>query len=279
MISKFKTFLKALKGLKEIAFINYKKIPRLKPTKRNEEIVVSLTSYGRRVSNSVYYTIISILKQTIQPDKIILWLDNSWNDELIPNRLMSLTSLGLEICYCKDIKSYKKLIPTLKRFQDAIIITIDDDVYYSPQLIECLLNGYHKNGNIQCTEARIPKKLESAFTSYNEWERATETNDSIIPIGVGGVLYPPASLSNEVSNVDFMELAPQADDLWFWIMAKRNNTRHSLVSLKDNYLPFDSIYQFFHKGSALTHSNKGQDQNDIQLNQILSKYPLPPVTS
>lgn len=58
---------------------------------RKEKVIVSLTSYGRRVSDTVYYTLISLLRQTYKPDAIILWLDyENWNDEKIPRRVFNL---------------------------------------------------------------------------------------------------------------------------------------------------------------------------------------------
>ena len=42
----------------------------------NNEIIVSLTSYPKRI-NKIKQTLDSIFNQTIQPDKILLWLSNS----------------------------------------------------------------------------------------------------------------------------------------------------------------------------------------------------------
>lgn len=73
-----------------------------------KEIIISLTSYGRRVKNNiVYYTIVSLLNQTYKPSRIILWLDHSWNDQNIPKKIRDLKNYGLEIRYYNDIRSYK----------------------------------------------------------------------------------------------------------------------------------------------------------------------------
>ena len=40
---------------------------------------------------------------------------------------------------------------------------------------------------------------------------------------------------------------------------------------KPNYV-FDDLYQYFHKGSALTHFNYGENKNDVQLGKILEYY-------
>ena len=117
-------------------------VKSLCPCDRTPQIIVSLTTYGRRVSDTVYYTIISILKQTMRPDRIILWLDDSWNDYTIPEKLKQTRDYGVEIYYYKDIKSYKKLIPTLKIANKDIIITVDDDVIYNKNLISSLYCSY-----------------------------------------------------------------------------------------------------------------------------------------
>ena len=46
------------------------------------DVIVSLTSYGRRVEKGVVcYSVYSILRQTLQPQRIILWLSKTeWND-------------------------------------------------------------------------------------------------------------------------------------------------------------------------------------------------------
>ena len=252
-------------------------IAPLKKSKEDPSIIISLTSYGRRITKSiVYYTLVSLFRQKKQPHRIILWLDESWIKKTIPSKITRLTLYGLEIRFFKDIKSYKKLIPTLIENPDSIIITVDDDMIYHKNLIKSLVNGYKKDGNIQCTVASCPLDHNKKLLPYNSWRSIyfERENDYIVPIGVGGVLYPPNSLSIEALNEKaFTTLAPRADDLWFWAMAKLNGSKHSFVKLNGSNYSFDAIYQFFHKGSALTHSNSGECYNDVQLNNILKAYP------
>lgn len=242
---------------------------------KNDNFIVSLTSYGRRVNSVVYYTLISLLKQTERPSKIILWLDYSWSDDKIPKRIKELSKYGVEIKYCKDIKSYKKLIPALNMFPNDIIITVDDDMIYNKNLLKSLMNGYRNNGKIQCTIAGLPIIINGSVSPYNSWENISEAceSENLVPIGVGGVLYPPESLHKEVFNEEaFSKLAPNADDLWFWLMAKLKGSSQACVELRESNYSFDAIYQYFHRGSALTHDNAGEGKNDIQLKNILTHY-------
>lgn len=43
---------------------------------------------------------------------------------------MDLRDKELTIDWYHDIKSYKKLIPTLQKYPDSIIVTADDDIIY-----------------------------------------------------------------------------------------------------------------------------------------------------
>lgn len=245
----------------------------------NGRIIVSLTSFGRRVNETVYYTILSIMHQSLRPSAIFLWLDTTyWNENNIPDKLKKLQKYGVQIKFCEDIRSYKKLIPTLEHYQDSLIITVDDDVIYSRDLIKSLYESYLKNPHaVHATRAFLMKIANGEFTPYSKWNKATSSNiadnEYIFPTGVGGILYPPHSLFSDVTNrIYFQKLCPEADDIWFWYMARLNGFEHCLVYLPHNFYSFDAVYQALHRGSALTHSNVKECHNDIQLSNLLQFY-------
>lgn len=47
-----------------------------------------------------------------------------------------LLNVFFEICFCFNLRSYKKLIFILKKFLNEIIIMVDDDFEYFERLIE-----------------------------------------------------------------------------------------------------------------------------------------------
>ena len=58
---------------------------------KDKKIIVTLTSYGRRVNSILHYTIISLLRQTRKPDMIILWLDNvNWCYDNLPKSIKKI---------------------------------------------------------------------------------------------------------------------------------------------------------------------------------------------
>jgi hypothetical protein len=161
-----------------------------------KNIIISLTSYPLRI-NYVHITIKSLLKQTIKPKKIILWLAESdfpKRNNNLPENLLLLQDKIVKIEYYeKNIRSYKKLIPTLEKYPNKIIITVDDDIIYKKNTIEKLYKNYLKYPkDIQAH--RITKfifksgKFKAIAGGYNYYKNSSFLNKLT---GVGGVLYPP----------------------------------------------------------------------------------------
>ena len=134
------------------------KLYPLERKNEGENIIVSLTSYGRRVQKTVYYTLVSLLKQTLPANRIILWLSaDNWSDETLPKRLKKLKEYGVEYGFCKDLRSYTKLIPSLKAAPKDLIVTVDDDMIYSRILLQTLYKEHKKYPDcICCMEALMP---------------------------------------------------------------------------------------------------------------------------
>ena len=108
-----------------------------------KRIIVSLTSFPAAIPYAVQ-AIRSILQGSLLPDKIVLYLTFSqFGENGIPQELLNLSKDNplFEIRdYPKDIRSYRKLIPALKDFPDATIVTIDDDVKYHKNMLISLLH-------------------------------------------------------------------------------------------------------------------------------------------
>jgi hypothetical protein len=94
------------------------------------KLIVSLTSYPLRFA-TLPLTLRSLLCQAVKPDRIVLWVPHD-DEPIIPEAVRRLTSYGVEIRTTDDIKSFKKIIPAVRAFPDAFIVTADDDVYYGP---------------------------------------------------------------------------------------------------------------------------------------------------
>lgn len=241
-----------------------------------EELIVSLTSYGERIE-TVHLAIESLLQQTLKPNRIILWLsEKEFANKHLPILLTNLESRGLEIRYCEDYKSYKKLLPTLKMFPDATIITFDDDIIYPQDVVEKLYFTHieYPNDIIFARGHEIMLDKYGQILPYNSWKFETKKTfgRNILPTGGAGCLYPPHCFHNEVLNWDIIkENCPYADDIWFKVMTLLNNR----ISRKGYFFEyfFNTFIEINPNTETLSDFNVFNNGNTTQLLNILKLYP------
>lgn len=252
--------------------------------KCTERIIVSLTSYGKRVNNTLKYTLISMLRQSLLPDRIVVWLDtDQWINKELPKYLIEMKEYGVEVKYCADqIKSYTKLIPSLREFPNDIIVTVDDDIFYSRHLIENLYTEHCKNRKNICTVIwGLPQFRHDKLMPYNDWNEyvqhdiKTSNPLAIFPKGFGGVLYPPNCFNEEVFHSEvFKKECKFADDVWFFVMGLLNGIEKSCVTgTKMTNFNVDFFRQFFHS-DRLKATNVGENLNDVQLMNVMNFYKI-----
>ncbi len=240
---------------------------------RTPKIIVSLTSFPDRIP-SLHKNLSSLLSQTVKPDMLILWLAEEQfpnKEQDLPVEILRLKDFGLTIRWCKDLRSYKKLIPTIQEFPEDIIITADDDVFYHPEMIERLYKSYLKYPNhIHCHKTKkITFKNNEIKTKQKKCYKYPSFGN--ILVGVGGVLYPPHSLFKDITNEElFKKLAPTNDDLWFWATAVLNNTR--IMKVKNNIDEPIIIEETYSTPSLAEINNHGEKLFYIQLENILNHY-------
>lgn len=250
---------------------------------RDNKVIVSLTSYGRRVKDILPYTIYSLLKQDYLPDAVILWLDyDNWNDDNLPEKIKLLKARGLTVKYCKDLKSYKKHVPPLTEYPNDLIITTDDDFYYSKDFVRRLINAYTADHRrIYTHRAHRPTFSEGRLLPYDSWDKLVydKTDWPLFPTTGGGCLFQRQLLAEDALNENlFTQLCPTADDIWFYFMAILKRTPITVLAFKEGtMIPLDTFYQLSHKGSSLQHENRGSlSMNDKQIQRMMEYYHLTP---
>lgn len=246
------------------------------------DIIVSLTSYGVRVEDTLPYALYSLLRQTHMPNRIVVWLDNiNWNEEKLPPVLKKLETLGVEFYFVEDLRSYKKLIPALKMFPDNVIITVDDDLYYNKKTLEWLTNAYENSDKntvfgTWAYTARISD--EGSYLPYSYWKTSAGrvSNGDYSLIGCGGILYPPGIFDDEILKKDlFMRMAPTADDIWFWAMEKRQSISVQLIPGAGRGLHVEvNRIDFWNpnRNGSLYYINEVNGKNDEQFKKIIEYY-------
>ncbi len=251
--------------------------------KRNPRIIVSLTSFPDRIYD-IQYTLYSLLTQEFKPDEVILWLaeEEFPNGETsLPQNILKLKENGLSIKWCKNIKSYKKLIPALKEFPNDIIVTADDDIYYTKDWLKCLVERYlesDRHSIIAHRCHRIKFNKYNQIEDYKKWDKCIKNSEYSYQnffTGAGGVLYPPNTLNPDCINEKMFEtLCPTADDIWFWGMAVLNGTKIAITQNPMELTYSNPYRELLLNGDNTLYSVNGKlGLNNKQLKALLTYYP------
>jgi hypothetical protein len=246
----------------------------LSPGTGTPQFIVTLTSYGERIVKTAPYSIYTLFRQSLMPDRIILWLAEG---TAVPAVLEGLKNNGLEILFYRDIKSYKKLIPALRLFPNDVLITADDDVYYPRRWFKELKEAYlHDPAAIYCHRAHeITVDGDKKIQPYGEWNlciNRSRNGRRIFPTGEGGILYPPHSLHPRcMDEAVFQKIAPRGDDIWFWAMAKLQGTKHAV--LENSSVGRLAAVDPKEALRGLWVENVHDGGNDRQLNAVIEAFP------
>jgi len=200
---------------------------------------------------------------------LVLAIPEFPNKELdLPLELLNLIySEGIEIIwYNKNIRSHKKLIPTLKKYPNNPILIIDDDILREEGFLQTFLDDHKKFPNYIIFGY-------SRFVLYKNYTFIEKKNIKNYEInlarpsnGLAGTLYPPHTfIDKRFFDEDiFMKLSPSSDESWQWcflIMSDKNLKKLS------KFFPIKTIPNS--QEITLYKENKGQYNN---INKKLYEY-------
>lgn len=216
------------------------------PKDKHPQLIVSLTSFPTRI-NHLWKIIESLLRQSVKPDRIILWISeeqfHSEND--VPKNLLKLKQRGLEIKIRKgNLRSHKKYFYTFIEYPNDICIIVDDDIFYRSNLIETLISLHNIYPDAVCfNHGRTILDEKGQIIAYNDGcplkpRREPLLSNGFLPVGVGGVLYPPYSTEMDVINESvFRKICFSADDIWLWAMTYKHGTKFVYSGLRTGFVP------------------------------------------
>lgn len=249
---------------------------------QKQQVVVSMTSFPEAIPYAEQ-AIHSLLCGSVLPSKLVLYLTFSqFENNKIPKTLLSLSESNaiFEVRnYDTDIRSYRKLIPALTDFPEAIIVTVDDDVAYHKHTLRDLLDLHSQIPDAILANRAKRIKIGKPYRTWKKYRwydflfKRIHRSFLNIQTGVGGVLYPPHCLKKDMMNVElFTKIAPSTDDIWFWAAGVANGFPVIPMPFGRHNKP-----RGLHKPKSLslkTTNFKGKtDRNTAALNAILEHYP------
>ena len=253
----------------------------INPERDENSIIVSLTSFPERMED-IHYCIFSLLSQHLKPHKVILWLaENQFpnKEDDLPQTLLDFKKHGLTIEWYKDIRSYKKLIPTLLKYPDYYIVTADDDIFYPKNWLQQLwkVHEEHPNEVIASRVRRITFE-DNKINKYRDWKLLQETCDASylnFPTNGAGTLFLPNMFSETIFDEElFLRLSPYGDDIWFWAMMLLDEFRIRPIKKPVYVLKYVNIARELGIVGGYKLWDKNEEKcNDIQIGNVLDQFP------
>lgn len=236
-------------------------------------LVLSLTSYPARFG-TLAHTLQALLRQTVQPDAVILWLDPG-DEDLLPTGVTDLKRDGLEIRTCPPWRAYKKSIPTLLAHPDAFVATADDDVYYPADWLEHLVAAAATGAAVACHRAhRIRLAPDGLPRPYADWEHniaAPGTSPRLFLTGVMGALYAPGALHPDATRAEiFTALSPANDDIWMHWMHRLAGIAATKIGGRARILEWEGS-----QDRSLRSVNLTGGGNDPAIRAMIARYGIP----
>lgn len=256
-----------------------KNISGEEPSRR--EVVVSMTSFPGAIDFATH-AIRSLLKGSVVPDRLVLYLTLAdFRDKKIPARLSRLEADNpvFEIRnYDHDIRSYRKLIPALRDFPKAVIVTVDDDVWYHRHMLRDLLRLHAREPHAVLAHRAKRIKINKPYRKWRKYRwydfilKRIHRSFSNLQTGVGGVLYPPGCLEESMLDETlFTKLAPSCDDIWFWAAAALKG--YSVIPVPFGRNKPHGLHKPKHLSLKAVNFKNGADRNAQTLKAIFEMFP------
>lgn len=200
------------------------------------EVIVSLTTYPKRTT-TIEEMLRPLFKQTVAPDRIILWLAKDEFDQSgmqLPDNLAELDARvpNFEIRWCeRNLRPHNKYFWCMKHFPEAIVIMVDDDLIYSTGMVAKLLDAHYKHPRavIASRSHMVTLGEDGDIAPYPSWDlEQTRFRDvpryDLLATPGAGTLFPPHCLDERVFDGEALnKLALLADDLWLMVFTLLND--------------------------------------------------------
>lgn len=233
--------------------------------KRKAPVIISITSDSSGLKD-LPKTVYSLLSQYVKPDRIILWLSNEYeNLTNLPYELTQFIKNGLEIRFTDECGVYTNFLSAFREFSNSIIVTAKDNIYYKSDWLDKLYMSYaaHPEDIHVHNALRAELKDNAVICNAQKIVSEEEARFDNIPLGEGGILYPPNCFSSEAFRSDiFLKTTPQIDNLWFWVMALVKNRKIRVVK--------EHIRKFSHTNVRKTEYTNSE--YDEQLSNLMRYY-------
>lgn len=177
----------------------------------SDQVIISLTSIKSRYDDKILHSTLDVLTNLNYDNYSIVlniskepkYLDTGFTDHDI--QCLNQLYPKIMINVVKNDGPLRKIIPTLKLFNNNIIITVDDDCIYDKNIISTFVNIYNLKKCIVSSRCRKNFDIPNTINNFLK-VRSDEYNLNMLPEGLGGILYHSSMFDSKFINFDFSSL-------------------------------------------------------------------------
>ena len=196
----------------------------LTKTDKIKDAIISMTSWKKRI-NTVSQTIYSLIKNCPEFDIVLTLSEDEFpqKENELPKDLLKLAIEGyVEILWVKEnTYTFKKMLPTMKKYPNKAIITADDGCRYFRNYAKELYD--------------LSKKHKGKIISYNGWKKF----DVVLGGGGSGILFPANSFKEYKLTQKIIDT--KHDDYYYGCLSKLANIEWYIINEKPRNSNFESI--------------------------------------
>ena len=240
-------------------------------------VILSMTTIPKR-KDRLSDNISAILNQTYKFDKLVINIDDNLSDEDYKwyENFKNIDS-RIEINKAEaKWRSCNKLLPTLKKYPNDIIITIDDDIYYPCDTIKELMEWHDKEPDCIITHEINPIYIneEKNYVGYHNAFDVMLMQKEWGKYFSNCCLFPPYIFNGtDLYDYDKMMKCTNGthDELWFWV----NSTINGVQCIGLNYVrSFSSemLRQYEDGEYQLTTFNNSHEKIESYMKKINEMY-------
>ena len=242
---------------------------------RAKRLIVSLTTYPRRIG-TVGKVLQTIYQQTKKPDKVILWLAEEQfpgKEGDLPEDLIRLIRENrLTVRWCRDLRSHKKYFHAFQEYPQDLVVTVDDDLEYSPKMLAQLYASYllYPEAVSAVRTHLMVMSEEKSLLPYARWGHELDAllnvpSMQLLATSGAGTLHPPGLFRREFFDWDVIrDTCLHADDLWLKAMELLSDVPVVQAAPNEPLRVLPGTQE-----ESLFDINYRQGQNDVQLQNII----------
>ena len=228
---------------------------------------VSMTSWRPRLPD-LPLVLLSLLRQTLRPSLIHVWLAPSDLSLIDPSLVERFSAHGVRFERCDDIGPHKKWLPMLERGGGDPFVICDDDILYPNEWMERLICEDRDDAYVGTRCHRIRRDGDGVPLLYSEWMRdvgweSSPSQDLFITGCGGAIIYPGRILPEFRDREAIFQKCPRADDIWL----KAAHAAAGIPCYKTRY-SFPCLEIPGTGSSGLMQTNVDAGGNDSQLTAV-----------